>query len=70
MGGACSTNGKDEKCISEGKRPLGRSSRRWETNIRMNLREIWWEGVDWIHLAQNREQLRALVKTVKNLQVP
>jgi hypothetical protein len=36
----------------EGKRPLGRPKRRWEDNIRMDVREIgWWEGVDWIHPA-------------------
>jgi hypothetical protein len=38
----------------EGKRPLGRPMRRWEDNIRMDLREIRWEDVDWIHLAQDR----------------
>jgi hypothetical protein len=55
----------------EGKRPLGRNRRRWEGNIRMDLGEIGWEGVvDWIHLAQVRDQWRAVVKTVMNLQVP
>jgi hypothetical protein len=49
----------------EGKRPLGKPRRRWEDNIRINLREIGWEGVDWIYLAQNRDQWRALVNTVK-----
>jgi hypothetical protein len=39
----------------EGKRPLGRPSRRWEV-IRVNLREVGWGGVDWIHLAQDRVQ--------------
>jgi hypothetical protein len=43
---------------------------RWEDNIRMDLREIRWEGVDWIHLAQNRDQCQALVNTVMNLWVP
>jgi hypothetical protein len=38
----------------EGKRPLGRSKRRWDDNIRMDLTEVGWEGVDWIHLAQVR----------------
>jgi hypothetical protein len=38
------------------KRPLGRSRRRWEDNIRMNLRVIGWEGVDWVHLAKYRDQ--------------
>jgi hypothetical protein len=54
----------------EGKRPLGRPRHRWEDNIRMNLREIGWEGVDWIHLAQDRDQWWALVNMVMNLWVP
>jgi hypothetical protein len=54
----------------EGKRPLGRPRRRWEDNIRINLREIGWGGVDWIDLAQHRDQWRALVNTVMNLRVP
>jgi hypothetical protein len=41
---------------SEGKRPLGRTKRGWEDNIRMHIREIGWEGVDWMHLAQDRYQ--------------
>jgi hypothetical protein len=41
----------------EGKRPLGRSRRRWEDNIRMDLREIVWGGMDWINLAQDRDPL-------------
>jgi len=36
----------------------------------MDLREIWWEGVDWMHLAQDRDQWQALVKMVMNLWVP
>jgi hypothetical protein len=36
--------------------PLGRTRHRWKDNIRINLREIWWESVDWIHLAQGRGQ--------------
>jgi hypothetical protein len=39
----------------EGKTPLGRPRCRWEENIRMDRREIGWEGVDWIHLAQDRD---------------
>jgi hypothetical protein len=39
----------------ERKRPLGRSRRRWVDNIKMNLREIGWDGMDWIELAQNRD---------------
>jgi hypothetical protein len=54
----------------EGKRPLGRPRRRWENNIRMDLREIGWKGVEWMHLAQGRDQWRALVNTVMNLRLP
>jgi hypothetical protein len=52
----------------EGKRPLGRPTRRWEDNIRMDLREIGWGGMHWIY--QDRDQWRALVNTVMNLRVP
>jgi hypothetical protein len=44
--------------------------RRWEDNIRMDLREIGWGGMDWIDLAQDRDQWRVLVNTVMNLRVP
>jgi hypothetical protein len=54
----------------EGKRPLGRSRRRWVDNIIMALIEIGWDGMDWIELAQDRDQWRALVNTVMNLRVP
>jgi hypothetical protein len=54
----------------EGKRPLGRSRRRWEDNTRMDLRDIGWGGMDWIDLAQDRDQWMALVNTVMNLRVP
>jgi hypothetical protein len=53
----------------EGKTPLERPRRRWETNIAMNLTERGWEGVDWIHLAQDRDQWQAVVNTVMNLWV-
>jgi hypothetical protein len=53
----------------EGKRPLGRSRLRWEDNIKMDLREIGWGCMDWIDLDQNRDQWRALVNMVMNLQV-
>jgi hypothetical protein len=53
----------------EGKRPLGRSRRRWENDIRMDLREIGLEVVNWMHLAQDRDQWRAVVNTVINLRV-
>jgi hypothetical protein len=54
----------------EGKRQLGKPGCRWEDNIITDLREMGWEGVDWIHLAQYRDQWLALVNTVKNLRVP
>jgi hypothetical protein len=54
----------------EGKRPLGRPRHRWEDNIRMDLREIGWGGVDWIDLAQDRDRWRALANTIMNLWVP
>jgi hypothetical protein len=54
----------------EGKRPLGRPRRRWVHNIKMDLRDIGWDGMDWIKLAQDRDQWRALVNTVMNLRVP
>jgi hypothetical protein len=54
----------------EAKRPLGRPRRRWVDNIKMDLREIGWDGMDWMDLAQDRDQWRALVNTVMNLLVP
>jgi hypothetical protein len=54
----------------EGRRPLGRRSRRWEDNIKTDLREIEFGDVDWIHLAQDRDRWRALVNTVMNCRVP
>jgi hypothetical protein len=53
----------------EGRRPMRRPRRRWEDNIEMDLREIWFGDVDWIHLAQDRDTWRALVSTVMNLRV-
>jgi hypothetical protein len=54
----------------EGWRPLGRPRRRWLNNIRMELVEVGWVGVDWIGLAQDRDRWRALVNLVLNLRVP
>jgi hypothetical protein len=54
----------------EGKRPLERPRHRWEDNIRMDLREIVREGLDWIHLAQDMVQLSAFMNTIMNLWVP
>jgi hypothetical protein len=54
----------------EGKRPHGRPRRRWEDGIKMDLGEIGWGGgVEWIHLAQDRDRWRALVNAVINLRV-
>jgi hypothetical protein len=54
----------------EGRRPLGRPRRRWEDNIKMDLREVEWVGIDWIGVDQDRDRWRALVNTVMNLRVP
>jgi len=53
----------------EGKIPLGRPTRRWES-IKMDLREVGWEGVDRIYQTQNRDQWRGVVNTVMNLRFP
>jgi hypothetical protein len=54
----------------ERKRPLGRPRYRWEANIKMHIREIGWGCMDWIHLAQDKDQWRSLVNTLMNLRVP
>jgi len=53
----------------EGKRPLGRPRHKWEDNIKMDLQEVGFAGMDWIDLAQERDKWRALVNAVTNLQV-
>jgi hypothetical protein len=53
----------------EGRRSLGRPRRRWEDNIKVDLREIGWAGMDWINLAQGRDRWRAVVNAVMNLRV-
>jgi hypothetical protein len=76
MGRACSTNGAKKNAYrilvgkSEGKRSLGRPRRRWVNNIKMDIREIGWEGMGWIDVAHDRDQWRVLVNTVLNLRVP
>jgi hypothetical protein len=76
IGRACSTNGGTRNAYRilvgkpEGKRPLGRPRRRWVDNIKMDLREIGWDGRDWIELAQDRDRWRAFVNTVMNRRVP
>jgi hypothetical protein len=54
----------------EGKMPLERPRCRWEDNMKMELREIGWSGMDWIDLAQDRDQWNVLVNTVMHLRVP
>jgi hypothetical protein len=54
----------------EENRALGKYRCSWEGGIKMDLREIGWEGVDLMQLAEDREQWQALVNTVMNLQVP
>ena len=54
----------------EGKRPLEGPRRRWEDNIKMDLQEVGFEGMDWIELAQDRDRWRTFVNAVMNLRVP
>jgi hypothetical protein len=55
--------------MPEEKRPLERPVRRWVDNIKMELREIGWDGMDWIDLTQDREEWRALANTAMNFRV-
>jgi hypothetical protein len=76
MGGTCGTHGGGVRCYRvlvgrpEGKRPLGRRRRRWEDNIKLDLREIRIDGANWIRLAQDTVQWRAFVNAAMNLRVP
>jgi len=54
----------------EGKRPFGRTMRRGKDNIKMDLQELEWEGMDWIDVAQDTDRWRALVNAVMNFRVP
>jgi len=75
MGGTCGAYGGGERCAQvlvgkpEGKRPLGRPRRRWEDNIKMDLREMGGGG-DWMELALDRDRWRTLVNTVMKFRVP
>jgi hypothetical protein len=75
MGGSCSTYGYRRGAYRalvgkhEGKRPLGRPRRRRENNIKMDLQELGWGGMDWIDLGQDRNKWPAVVNAAKNLQV-
>jgi hypothetical protein len=53
----------------EGKRPLRRPRCKWVDDINVDLREIEWDGIDWIDLARDRDKWRALVNTVINLRL-
>jgi hypothetical protein len=76
MGRACSTNGAKMNAyrilmgMPERKRLLGRPRRRWVNNINIYLREIGWDDMDWIDLAENTDQWWVFVNTVMNLRVP
>jgi hypothetical protein len=76
LGRTCSTYGerrgacRDLVGKPEGRRPLERPRRRWEDNIKIDLREVGWGGMDWINLAEDRDRWRALVNAVMNLRVP
>jgi hypothetical protein len=54
----------------EGKRPVGRPRHRWVDNIKTDLKEIGWDGMDWIDVAQGRDQWRAIVDTGLNFRIP
>ena len=75
MGGACSSYGERRGVYRvlvgkpEGKRPLGRPRRKWEDNIRMDLQDVGYGGMDWIELAQDRDKWWALLNEI-NLRVP
>jgi hypothetical protein len=57
VGGTCGTHGGGERCLQGfGWEALGRARSRWEDNIKMDLREIWIDGANWIQLAQDRVQ--------------
>jgi hypothetical protein len=76
MGRTCNRHGEMRNVYTilvgkpEGNRPFGRPRRRWEDNVTMDLTETGWKRVDWIHLAQDMNQWRALVNTVMSIRAP
>jgi hypothetical protein len=76
MGRASGTNGENGNVNRilvwkpEGRRLLGRPRYRWVDNIKTDLRKIGWGGMDWIDLAQDRDQWKAFVDTIMKLRVP
>jgi hypothetical protein len=76
MGRACSLNGEKRKAYTvlvgkqEIKRLQARPRRRWVDNTKVDLRVIGWDGIDWIDLAEDRDQWRSLMNTVMKLRVP
>ena len=76
MGGECGTYVGEERAYRvlvgrrEGKRPLERPRCRWEDNIKMDLQEVGWGGMDWIDLAEGRDSWLAVVNAVMDLRVP
>ena len=76
MGGTCSTYGESRSVYTvlvgkpEGKRPLEGPRRTWEYNIKMDLKKLGSEGMDWIEMVKDRDRWRALVNAVMNLRVP
>jgi hypothetical protein len=75
MGRACSTNGEKSNTYRKlmgnpEEKALGRPRRRWVYNVKIDLRDIGWDGMDWIDLAQDRDYWRTLVNAVMNFRVP
>jgi hypothetical protein len=76
VGVTCGTHGGGERCLQgygredRSQEPLGRPRRRWEDNIKMDLRKIGIDGANWIQLSQDWIQWRACVNTIMNLRVP